>query len=126
MKCVLKYILPILCLVLYVNSGIYRHTADAIHTQLPATNEAVVDAPDTNKPLAELCNQRTSHLETLLRIPSNTRRADTESRHNISYLKAGKIIHTGIYYTTYNHIKLRNAILSEPSHRLICLGKLII
>ena len=126
MTSLLKYIIPILCLVLYIDLGIERHAIDVACTDTYATTAAIVDATDFNTPDAELCHQRTFHLEILQRVPSNTRRADTESKHNITYLKAGKVIHCGISYYTYNHLKLRNSVLSEPSYLLIRLGKLII
>ena len=126
MKCVLKNIIVTLCFLLFVGLGSIRHESSYPRCAEPATSEAVVDATDFNTPDAELCHQRTFHLEILQRVPSNTRRADTESKHNITYLKAGKVIHCGTSYYTYNHLKLRNSVLSEPSHRLICLGRLII
>ena len=126
MKCVLKNIIVTLCFLLFVGLGSIRHESSYPRCDEPATSEAVVDATDFNTPDAKLCHQRTFHLEILQRVPSNTRRADTESKHNITYLKAGKVIHCGISYYTYNHLKLRNSVLSEPSHRLICLGRLII
>lgn len=126
MKCVLKNIIVTLCFLLFVGLGSIRHESSYPRCDEPATSEAVVDATDFNTPDAELCHLRTFHLEILQRVPSNTRRADTENRHNLTYIKAGKVINTGRYYTTYNLYKLRNSVLSEPSHRLICLGKLII
>jgi hypothetical protein len=126
MKNLLKYIISIFGLVLCMDLGIERHAIDVACADAYATSEAVVDATDFNTPDAELCHQRTFHLEILQRVPSNTRRADTESKHNITYLKAGKVIHCGISYYTYNHLKLRNSVLSEPSYLLIRLGRLII
>jgi hypothetical protein len=122
----LKYIIPILGLFLCMDLGIECHTVDVACAGAYATSEAVVDATDFNTPDAELCYQRTFHLEILQRLPSNTRRADTENKHNVTYLKAGKVIHCGISYYTYNNLKLRNSVLSEPSYLLIRLGRLII
>ncbi|MBO7317470.1 MAG: hypothetical protein J6U43_01960 [Bacteroidales bacterium] len=126
MKSLLKYIIPILGLFLCIDFGMERPVADVACTDFHATAEAVVDATDFNMPDAKLCHQRTFHLEILQRVPSNTRRADTESRYNLTYMKAGKVINTGRYYTTYNLYNLRNSALSEPSYLLIRLGKLII
>jgi hypothetical protein len=126
MKNLLKYIISIFGLVLCMDLGIERHAIDVACADAYATSEAVVDATDFNTPDAELCHLRTFHLEILQRVPSNTRRADTEGKHNITYLKAGKVIHCGISYYTYNHLKLRNSVLSEPSYLLIRLGRLII
>lgn len=126
MKCVLKNIIVTLCFLLFVGLESIRHESSYPRCAEPATSEAVVDATDFNTPDAELCHPRTFHLEILQRVPSNTRRADTENKHNVTYLKAGKVIHSGISYYIYNSLKLRNSVLSEPSHRLIYLGKLII
>ena len=126
MKSALKNIIITLCFLLFVGLGSIRHESSYPRCAEPATSEAVVDATDVNTPDAELCHQRTFHLDILQRVPTQTRRTDTENRHNLTYIKAGKIINTGRYYTTYNLYKLRNSVLSEPSHRLICLGKLII
>lgn len=126
MKCVLKNIIVTLCFLLFVGLGSIRHESSYPRCAEPATSEAVVDATDYTQPLSELCHPRTFHLEILQRVPSNTRRADTENKHNVTYLKAGKVIHSGISYYIYNSLKLRNSVLSEPSHRLIYLGKLII
>ena len=84
MECWLKYIIPILALVLCVDLGIERHAVDTACTDSYTTTEAMVDAIDLNNPNTELCHQRTFHLEILQRVPSNTRRADTESKHNIT------------------------------------------
>lgn len=127
MKSLLKYIiLTILGVVLCIDLGIERHAVDTACSDTCATTEAEVKTTDYTQPLSELCHPRTFHLEILQRVPSNTRRADTENKHNVTYLKAGKVIHSGISYYIYNSLKLRNSVLSEPSHRLIYLGKLII
>ena len=126
MKCVLKNIIVTLCFLLFVGLGSIRHESSYPRCDEPATSEAVVDATDFNTPDAELCHQRTFHLDILQRVPSNTRRTDTGSRYNLTYIKAGKVINTGRYYNTYNLYKLRNSTLSEPSYLLIRLGKLII
>ncbi|MBR3950614.1 MAG: hypothetical protein IKJ79_01705 [Bacteroidaceae bacterium] len=126
MKCVLKNIIVTLCFLLFVGLGSIRHESSYPRCDEPATSEAVVDATDFNTPDAKLCHPRTFHLEILQRVPSNTRRDNTANKHNVTYLKAGKVIHSGISYYIYNNLKLRNSVLSELSHRLICLGKLII
>ena len=126
MKCVLKNIIVTLCFLLFVGLGSIRHESSYPRCDEPATSEAVVDAIDLNNPNTELCHQRTFHLEILQRIPTNTRRADTEGKHNVTYLKCGKVIHCGISYYIYNNLKQRNSILSDPSYLLIRLGKLII
>ncbi|MBO7291405.1 MAG: hypothetical protein J6U55_02360 [Bacteroidaceae bacterium] len=122
----LKNIIVTLCLLLLAGLGCIRHESSHPRCEEPATSEAVLKTTDHSTPLAELCNLRTSHLDILQRIPTNTRRADTEGKQNVTYLKSGKVIHCGISYYIYNNLKLRNAALSEPSHRLIRLGKLII
>lgn len=126
MKSLLRNIVVVLCLVLSVVLGSIRHESDSPQQKAPEASNTTIQTTDYTHPLSELCDTRTSHLDILQRIPTNTRRADTENRHNLTYIKAGKIINTGRYYTTYNLYKLRNSVLSEPSHRLICLGKLII
>jgi hypothetical protein len=126
MKSLLKYIIPILGLVLCIDYGMEQPVADVVCTETQATAEAVVATNDINMPNAQLCYLRTFHLDILQRVPSNTRRADTESRYNLTYIKAGKVINTGRYYNTYNLYKLRNSTLSEPSYLLIRLGRLII
>lgn len=127
MKSLLKYIIfTILGAVLCIDLGYERHAVEVACTDTRVTTEAEVKTTDYTQPSSELCHPRTFHLEILQRVPSNTRRDNTENKHNVTYLKAGKVIHSGISYYIYNNLKLRNSVLSEPSHRLICLGKLII
>ena len=95
-------------------------------TDTRTTEYCIVDATSITFPDAGLYIPRTGSPINIHIAQQSCRRNDTENRLNTSYLKAGKIINTGVSFSIYNNSKLFCSILSEPIHRLISLGRLII
>lgn len=83
------------------------------------TESLSTDFPDTyNARLIDFTNSQS--------LNKNTSRRDNNQRHSLYLLKANKTSHEKSYYYIVNKYTLKYYIASEPAHRLISLGKLII
>ena len=55
-----------------------------------------------------------------------SQRANNGHRQNYTFIKAGKILNTGVINSIYNNSQTYYSYLTKPIHRLISFGKLII
>ena len=55
-----------------------------------------------------------------------SQRANNGHRQNYTFIKAGKILNTGVINSIYNNSQTYYSYLTKPTHRLISFGKLII
>lgn len=60
------------------------------------------------------------------RVQSTVRRTNSAHRSNIEFAKSGKVVNAGLRYFIQLQSIIIHSTLIEPSHRLLCLGKLII
>ncbi|MBR6758236.1 MAG: hypothetical protein IKM35_07155 [Bacteroidaceae bacterium] len=90
------------------------------------TESLIVDASTIAFPDTLLCLPRTTTPIHIHLSQQSNKRNDTERRHNTSYLKSGKIIDTDVSLSIHKPSKPFCSVLSEPYHRLISLGRLII
>lgn len=59
-------------------------------------------------------------------LQSTSQRANNGHRQNYTFIKAGKILNTGVINSIYNNSQTYYSYLTKPTHRLISFGKLII
>lgn len=130
MKNRLKYIIVLLCII--SAWSIANPTTTSLEvagyecTDQQGSEGCTVNATSIIFPDAGLYLARTGSPININIAQQCNRRNDTETRLNTSYLKSGKIINTGVSFSIFNNLKLFYSVLSEPIHRLISLGRLII
>ena len=59
-------------------------------------------------------------------LQNTSQRANSGHRQNYTFIKAGKILNTGVINSIYNNSQTYYSYLTKPIHRLISFGKLII
>lgn len=59
-------------------------------------------------------------------LQNTSQRANNGHRQNYTFIKAGKILNTGVINSIYNNSQTYYSYLTKPTHRLISFGKLII
>ena len=75
---------------------------------------------------SELCLPRQISFAHSSRVQNSARRTTATQRNTIEFIRAGKIINAGQQYFVQRKSIILHASLTEPSHRLLYLGKLII
>ena len=90
-----------------------------------AISEAVCDNIISSSE-SELCLPRQVSYASPIRVHNTARRTTGYSRANVEFAKSGKIINAGLRYFIQRTSILIHSSLIEPSHKLLCLGKLII
>ena len=126
MRRILKYLLPLVCIVAFCGNA-DDSDADVLPEGL---REFAVKADaggfSFSASESEFCIPRPTSIANTQRVQSVSRRGDSGPRHSFAFVKAGKVICTGTFISYQNNPKLFPSGLSESSHRLISLGKLII
>ena len=59
-------------------------------------------------------------------LQNTSQRANNGHRQNYTFIKAGKILNTGVINSIYNNSQTLYSYFTKPIHRLISFGKLII
>ena len=59
-------------------------------------------------------------------LQNTSQRANNGHRQNYTFIKAGKILNTGVINSIHNNSQTLYSYLTKPIHRLISFGKLII
>lgn len=126
MRYLVKYILPLLFLALSWSAGDEILPVSDTNINESDHTEWVIDETLMTDPLSQPYLTRTTSSVNFQNIQNGTRRGENGNRHNITYLKAGKIVHTGLCLDIHNNYTLIHSVLSEPSHKLIRCRKLII
>ena len=126
MKNLLKY------LVLVFATALFWNCADKSLSSVPgegipdmAAIEGTVHT-SISETDSELCLPRQISFANSYRAQSTVRRTNTAHRNNIEFAKAGKIVNPGLRYAIQTQSIIIHSSLMEPSHRLLCLGRLII
>lgn len=126
MRRILKYLLPLICVVAFCGNA-----DDSFSDVIQDVAEGfVLDAQTGSMSFSadeqEFCVPRPTSIANTQRVQTLSRRTDAGQRQGFSFVKAGKVINAGIVFCTQNICRFFPSGLSEPTHRLISLGKLII
>ena len=126
MRRMLKYILPLICVVAFCGNA-DDSFADVVQD---IAGGFVLDAETGSMAFSadeqEFCVPRPTGIANTQRVQTLSRRADAGQRQGFSFVKAGKVINAGTIFCSQNIYRFFPSGLSEPTHRLISLGKLII
>ena len=126
MKNLLKYLVFVLATVLFWNC------ADKSLSSVPEEGMTDISAIEgavcasISETDSELCPPRQVSFANSYRAQSTVRRTNTIHRSNIEFAKAGKVINAGLKYVIQSQTIITHSSLTEPSHMLLCLGRLII
>lgn len=122
----LKYLLPLVCVVVFCDNA-DDSFADVVQD---VTDGFVWETGSCGMTFSadeqEFCVPRPTSIANTQRVQTLSRRTDAGQRQGFSFVKAGKVINAGIVFCTQNVYRFFPSGLSEPTHRLISLGKLII
>ena len=126
MRRMLKYLLPLVCVVVFCDNA-DDSFADVVQD---VTDGFVWETGSCGMTFSadeqEFCVPRPTSIANTQRVQTLSRRTDAGQRQSFSFVKAGKVINAGIVFCTQNVYRFFPSGLSEPTHRLISLGKLII
>lgn len=126
MRRMLKYLLPLVCVVAFCGNA-DDSSADFVKD---ITGGLVLDAGSCDMAFSadeqEFCVPRPTSIANTQRVQTLSRRADAGQRQGFSFIKAGKVINAGTIFCSQNIYRFFPSGLSEPTHHLISLGKLII
>ena len=122
----LKYLLPLVCVVVFCDNA-DDFFADVVQD---VTDGFVWETGSCGMAFSadeqEFCVPRPTGIANTQRVQTLSRRADAGQRQGFSFVKAGKVINAGTIFCSQNIYRFFPSGLSEPTHRLISLGKLII
>lgn len=127
MKNLLKYIiLGIVALAFYNGAeGGFSVNEEKFPIDFPNELSTIYNS-SLSAPDSDLCQTRQVSSVSLPRLQNNSRRSETTSRQNVTFLKAGKTVNPGIRYIVQKQSILSHSSLIRPSDRLLYLGQLII
>ena len=122
----LKYLLPLVCVVVFCDNA-DDFFADVVQD---VTDGFVWETGSCGMAFSadelEFCVPRPTGIANTQRVQTLSRRTDAGQRLGFSFVKAGKVINAGTIFCSQNIYRFFPSGLSEPTHRLISLGKLII
>lgn len=126
MKNLLKYLIPLLVVVAFHNaaSGFDIPSQPTGVSEVPVENSAFSVSLSSSGSSLNLPSQIS--FSSPIRVEESARRTDSHSRHNLVFVKAGKLINTGIKYFVQKTTCVVKTSLTQHSGKLIFLGKLII
>ena len=126
MKRLLKYLLVLMVAAAFLGSAdksIPEVEAQAIEDISFNSSEYTTDLSPTD---SEFNLPRQTSFANSQRVPSTVRRTNSVCRNNVEFAKSGKVINAGLVFFIQLQSLIIHSALAEPSHRLLCLGKLII
>ena len=121
-----KYLLPVLAAVVFWNC--------AENPANPVSDESVADISlievacqsSLSSTDHEFCPPRQVSFANAQRVQNAPRRTSGVQRSNLEFTKSGKVINAVLRYFIQRKSVIIHSSLIEPSHRLLCLCKLII
>ena len=125
-KSFIKYLIPIIIAFAFIdglgksNSAIVENSIEDLTIEFVTTdtNFSIFDSALHSSRQVSPVN--TSYVQNI------SQRANNEHRQNYTFIKAGKILNTGVINSIYNNSQTLYSYFTKPIHRLISFGKLII
>lgn len=126
MKLMLKYVLPVLVSLVFIGYGDGASCDESVLSDVDmALNEASLSC-DISESEPEPCLPRQITPTVNVISHGNARRTDSQHRCGFEFVKSGKVINAGVRCFIQNRSVAISSSISEPAHRLIRMGKLII
>lgn len=126
MKRLLKYLLFLMVAAAFLgcaDKNLPEVTASGIEDISFNSSEYSTDLSPTD---SEFNLPRQTSFANSHRVQSTVRRTNSIHRNNVEFAKSGKVINAGLgFFIRLQSLIIRSA-LAEPSHRLLCLCRLII
>lgn len=130
MKKLIKYLLPVIAVLVFLtltdkeeSSYIAKNQTEVIsHSEIQAESHSTSISSEEH----DICLPRQISFASQVRLQSNARRVVSTNRHNIEFIKVGKLFNAAHQYTVQNNSTISHSSLAEPAHRLLRLGRLII
>lgn len=126
MKRWLKYLLPVIVAAAFWNIADENVSSDAIDNDADFSIIESTCGLCLSETESEPCLPRQVSFTNSCRVQSVARRTSGPQRHNLEFTKAGKIYNSNIRYVIQTITRFTSNSLSEPSQRLLSLGRLII
>lgn len=126
MKRVLKYLLPVIAVLVFWNCMDAPVSAVTAEVHSAASFEDTAFHTYISESESELCLPRQVSFANSQRVQTAVRRTAGAGRNNIEFTRSGKIINADVRYFVQRKSILIHSSLIEPAHRLLYLGKLII
>ena len=126
MKRWLKYLLPLMVVVIFWNckDNLTPKVPDVVaesHSICEAICDTVISTSES-----ELCLPRQISYANQSQVQTSARRTAGNSRINVEFAKSGKVVNSGIRYFIQRKSIIIHSSLVEPANKLLYLGKLII
>ncbi len=126
MKSLLKYLIVIIVAAAFWNraDGFVRTDSNekaAVHHINEIQADSSISASES-----EFCPPRQASFANTTRVQSTARRTNCVHRNSLEFIKCGKIINAGQRYFIQRKSTIGHSSLTEPAHKLLALGKLII
>ena len=121
-----KYLLPLIVAVAFWN---YEDSVLSVVPEEVPVSQLVSEAvcgTIVSSSESEICLPRQVSYASPSRVQNTARRTTGYSRINVEFAKSGKVINAGLTYFIQNKSITIHSSLTEPSHKLLCLGILII
>ena len=127
MKNLLKYLIPLLVIVAFHNAA---GRFDIPSSQYSDKSNIPVENSTFSVELSSVGSclnlPRQISVSSPIRVEESARRIESYSRQSVVFVKAGKLINTGIRYSSQKMECVVKTSLTQHSSKLIFLGKLII
>ena len=126
MKKLLKYLL------FFLAAAVLWGTADKEMSSVTAEDvadmvlEKAISSMDLSQSDHQFSLPRQTSFANSQRAQSSVRRTNSVHRNNTEFAKSGKVVNAGLRYIIQHQSIIVHSTLVEPTHRLLCLGKLII
>lgn len=122
----IKYLLPLIVVAAFWNST--DNNESTVSEVVPADISIIEYSYQSNfsESESEPCLPRQISFTNGSRVQSAARRSGGQQRNNLEFTKAGRIINTGLRYYIQNKSIIKYSTLTEPSNKLLSLGRLII
>ncbi len=126
MKNFIKYLIPIIIAFAFIDGMGKSDSAIAENSIEDLTTEFVTTDTDFSIFDSALHNSRQISSVGAPNIKSTSQRTNNAHKNNFTFVKAGKILNTGIINSLYNNSSTLYSFLAKPTRRLISFGRLII
>lgn len=130
MKKLIKYLLPVIAVLVFFAGTDKEDSSYLAKNHIEIISHSGIEAESHSTCITseehDICLPRQVSFASQVRLQSNARRVVSTNRHNVEFIKVGKIFNAGHQYTVQNNSTIYHSSLAEPAHRLLRLGKLII
>ena len=126
MRNFIKYLIPIIIAFAFIDGMGKSDSAIVENSIKDLTTEFVTTDTDFSIFDSALHSSRQVSPVNTSTLQNTTQRANNGQKQTYTFVKAGKILNTGVINSIHNNSQTLYSYLTKPIHRLISFGKLII